>query len=241
MTRHLLAAAAIAVAMPAQAADLPVKAPPAVAVTVYSWTGCYIGGHVGGLWGRTRWDATSPNIPGVDEPNQTVSFSSFTGGGHLGCNVQHERIVLGVEGDVSWARVNRIGFVDVVNRDELYRTRIDWYGSARARLGLASDRIHIYGTGGVAFSQVRHSFENYVDASLTVLQARLDATRNVGVVAGGGVEYAFTSNWVGRAEGLYYAFGRQNVIPDFSDARTSWIVGRVGLSYKFGGPVVARY
>ena len=37
---------------PVAAADMPVKAPPPVIVTVFDWTGCYIGGHVGYAWGK---------------------------------------------------------------------------------------------------------------------------------------------------------------------------------------------
>ena len=32
----------------ANAADLPLKAPPPAPPTVWSWTGFYIGGHIGG-------------------------------------------------------------------------------------------------------------------------------------------------------------------------------------------------
>jgi outer membrane immunogenic protein len=46
-------------AAPAMAADLrprpmPVKAAPVPVATLYSWTGCYIGAHVGYAWGRKR-------------------------------------------------------------------------------------------------------------------------------------------------------------------------------------------
>jgi outer membrane immunogenic protein len=42
---------------PAMAADIarPVyKAPPPV-IAVFSCTGCYVGGHIGGLWARKEW------------------------------------------------------------------------------------------------------------------------------------------------------------------------------------------
>ena len=52
MKKTLLAIVAIAgLAAPAMAADMPVKykAPPPPPV-YFSWTGCYVGGHIGGLW-----------------------------------------------------------------------------------------------------------------------------------------------------------------------------------------------
>src|SRR5436309_11244427 len=46
-------------AVQASAADLPVKARPMAPVAVaYNWTGCYIGGNVGGKWIRTSGSAT---------------------------------------------------------------------------------------------------------------------------------------------------------------------------------------
>ena len=61
MKKFLLATVALGalVASPALAADLrrpppPVKAPPPV-VPIWSWTGCYFGGNVGGLWASKDW------------------------------------------------------------------------------------------------------------------------------------------------------------------------------------------
>ena len=41
---------AVCIASIASAADLPVKAPIMPVTPVYSWTGFYLGGHVGGLY-----------------------------------------------------------------------------------------------------------------------------------------------------------------------------------------------
>ena len=152
--------------------------------------------------------------------------------------------MFGIEGDGSWTSVNKYNFLDVINNDEILRTKFDWYASVRGRLGLAFDRVLVYGTGGVAFSGVRNTYENYTNATLTVLNGPIhSATNDVGWLGGGGIEYAFTYNWIARVEGLYYDFGKKSlgVSPNTLDARTSFAVARFGLSYKFGGPVVARY
>src|SRR6266581_5422696 len=50
------AVAAFAAVGPALAADLPARPvykAPMVAPAVFSWTGCYIGGNIGGKWPRT--------------------------------------------------------------------------------------------------------------------------------------------------------------------------------------------
>src|SRR5258705_13431910 len=63
MKRFLLGSVALAamIAGPAMAADMPLKAPPPV--VVYSWTGCYVGGHVGGK--SSRSDLTYGNTFGI--------------------------------------------------------------------------------------------------------------------------------------------------------------------------------
>jgi outer membrane immunogenic protein len=224
-------------ATPAFAADMPVKAPVRPApVPVFSWTGCYIGGHVGGLFGRTKWDNPEGN---VDEfvRVQTDDFSRFTGGAQLGCNYQVNSWVFGVEGDVAWAHVDNYVLDDVVNGDEIFRTRFDWYGTVRGRVGYAFDRWMAYGTGGVAFTHIRAGYENYTDATLSVLTNTDQSTIKTGWVAGGGVEYALTNNWLLRGEALYYDFGDKVVSPTIGlgeSAHISFVVARLGFSYKFG-------
>jgi outer membrane immunogenic protein len=79
-----------------------------------------------------------------------------------------------------------------------------------------------------------------------------------GWVAGAGVEYALNGNWIVRGEYLYYSLAGTNGaatalingVPAvggaggfFSDTfgRTTVQTVRAGISYKFGGPVVAKY
>ena len=47
-----------ALATPAVAADLPLKAPAPPPVQAVSWTGLYVGGHAGYAWGRSDGDLT---------------------------------------------------------------------------------------------------------------------------------------------------------------------------------------
>jgi outer membrane immunogenic protein len=232
--------------VPAFAADMLVKAPvykaPIVA-PAFSWTGCYIGANAGGLWGRTRW--SGPPQAGF-EINQTVGFSSATAGGQLGCNYQINRLVWGVEGDLNWTHVDKFGIQDPTNLDEILRTKFDWFGSIRGRLGYAQDRWLVYGTGGIAFTKIRNAYENYTDATRTVVQGIETNTNKTGWVAGLGFEYAVHPNWIVGIEYLHYGFGRKEVeVPGIEFARTSFDVVRARLSYKFGdvgkGPVSARY
>ena len=92
----------------ASAADLrPLPAQPLV-VPVFNWTGCYLGGYVGGAWGAENVRVLDVN--GAISPSGAWSYdtkSSFLGGGTLGCNWQPigSPFVLGIEGELGYLRL----------------------------------------------------------------------------------------------------------------------------------------
>src|SRR5258708_22546619 len=95
MKKLLLASAALFVlAAPTMAADLARPAPPRVAykapppIYLYSWTGCYIGGHVGGLWARKEWIDHDPASATFGLSDGTHNPSGFLGGLQGGCCYQ---------------------------------------------------------------------------------------------------------------------------------------------------------
>ena len=71
---------ALGIASIASAADLPVKAPAqAPLAPVYSWTGFYVGGHVGALW--TRADGrTDPPAPGREGSTRSSTMGACSDG-----------------------------------------------------------------------------------------------------------------------------------------------------------------
>jgi outer membrane immunogenic protein len=94
---------------PAVAADLApnFKAP----IPVYTWTGCYVGGDIGGGFAN-QGVLNSSQLPiGVlgsqDTVNTTATGGTVIGGGHVGCNYQWvPSLVIGVEADFSGASLN---------------------------------------------------------------------------------------------------------------------------------------
>ena len=115
----------IAGALPTAAAELPANAPPryypypALAPAVlFSWTSCYLGGHVGGAWVDHEITGTFPvPVPGPFGSNTRVPVASTLPidvgsngvllGGQVGCNYQFaSRWVIGFEGDFSWGNVS---------------------------------------------------------------------------------------------------------------------------------------
>jgi outer membrane immunogenic protein len=222
----------------AHAADMPVK--PRMAASpppAWSWSGCYIGGNVGGLRGDTDWIASNAafvNLP-QDIFVQSYNFSSVTAGGQIGCNYQRSMWVFGVEGDLNYADIDRRVTQDPIDNDEFYRTRMGWYGTIRGRAGITWNRVLFYGTGGLAFSHIRHLRETTTGAFGPV-NGRFGATAYVGWTAGGGIEWAFANNWSVRGEYLYLDFGRGEPLEDvfMFEPRTRFHVGRLGINYLFG-------
>ncbi len=96
-------------------------------------------------------------------PGGSASNSSFMGGGQIGYNVQSGHVVFGAEADLDAAHIHTTltrnavdlsgappGFFGNVAATSNFDN--DWIGSVRGRLGLAWDRVMLYGTGGVAFA-----------------------------------------------------------------------------------------
>src|SRR5436190_12396038 len=163
-----LAAVTYVAASAAQAADLrmPVKAPPvAPPVPVFGWPGCYIGGHVGGGWGRK--DFSNPDIALFAPDGETFRAvtSGWLAGGQVGCDYQFaSNWVIGVEDQGSWANikgdhVDSFTIPGVRAVDGTVHAKTDWLVSITGRLGLTWDRWLLYGKGGVAFAGDKYRFD----------------------------------------------------------------------------------
>src|SRR5947199_3598304 len=104
-----IAAIAVAVAVPALAADMAPrysKAPPPVPVVVYNWTGCYVGGNVGGGWARIRETSISvAGVPLVSDFGRSEG-SGVIGGAQIGCDSQFAgNFVIGIQGMFDFADI----------------------------------------------------------------------------------------------------------------------------------------
>ena len=215
-------------ALPALAADLPVKAPaPAMVATAYSWAGPYAGLNAGAAWGRSN--QTSEPSPGLADPAQipvTLSIlvprlqgkrdfdTAFTGGGQIGYNWQVNQLVFGIEGDFNYVGLNnKFAFVaptsPVTSVSVAQSTSVDWLATVRGRLGVAFNNVLLYGTGGLAVGEVAFNSAIRVvtggGAGDGFLNVSASDTRT-GWVAGGGAEYGL-GRWSFRVEYLHVDLG----------------------------------
>jgi len=230
---------------PAMAADMAVKAPLYKApppIVAYSWTGCYVGGHVGGLWARKDWTLAPPDpitALGSHDAN------SWIGGVQAGCDYQFAGgWVIGVQGDYAWTDAKG-SFFDVVD-GVTDQSRIRALSTATARIGYAWDRFLGYVKGGGAWEQ--DNYDRFV-VGTTVPVGSAREWRS-GWTVGVGGEYAFTNYLSGFAEYNYYDFGTRTLtfldpVGAFNDnisIRERKSVVRVGLNLRWGAaPVVAKY
>jgi outer membrane immunogenic protein len=235
------------VATPVMAADLParmpVKAPPVVA-PAFTWTGCYIGVHGGYGWGDKKWRDT---FDGIEFTSHDVD--GWLVGGQVGCNIQQDRWVFGIEGQASWADIDGSSTVGAPTQVNFY-SKTDILGTVALRLGYAVDRTLFYAKGGLAFAHDKHQ-QDILVGPLLLSSANSEKYMRWGWMVGGGIEYAFTGNWSAKIEYNYMHLGREDVqfctvgVPgdcfDYSIKQHIHVV-KAGINYRFGaGPVVARY
>jgi outer membrane immunogenic protein len=236
----------LAAAGAAGAADMPVKAPPMVVPVAYSWTGFYIGGQVGGVWGHDDGSIVNPAPIAVNIPF-VVNMSGVIGGAHAGYNLQISQFVFGIEGSVDGTNMQKTFQVGTC---PLFcgtaTTKTDVQGSIRGRVGVAFDRALLYATGGVTVTNITNTYDTTAFgggfASLS--------TSRTGPTVGGGLQYAITNNLSVRGEYRYTDFGSfvdKSSIAFFPATNLNRHLtesqAQVGLSYKldWSGPVVARY
>src|SRR5262245_59936430 len=110
----LIAVAAALRTAAAAAADVygppPVVYPP-VTVVIFTWTGFYFGGHVGGGWGSKNETGTPYGFfngilaDTITPAPTSVDVSGWLGGGQIGANYQAGALLFRVEADVSGANV----------------------------------------------------------------------------------------------------------------------------------------
>ena len=269
MKKLILATVLVGISTSALAADMAARTytkAPVMIEQVYNWTGFYIGGDIGGANVSHNFisNFSQPNpSPALANNVQRNSFSgtSVAAGIHAGYNWQFApHLVAGLEGDWQWVRSSHsfcrqteilsLACVDDELNNGGFGTvsgRLNSVATARARLGWTVDQVMLYGTGGAAFADVKSSL------SLTCLAGGCgrDSTRlagsvnsstvQTGWVAGAGIEWMVSRNWIVRAEYQHIDLG--DVSARFSPAcggctlsssqNLRLDIGRAGLSYKF--------
>ena len=183
----VVAALAVALATPAIAADLPVRAPapapaykaPPAPVRVTTWTGCYLGANVGGVWAHKQWNDPTQSNPDVGSD----TASSVIGGGQIGCDYQFgPSWVFGIQGSYDWTHTHGSHYYQ---NDPTYsdQSRVSSIATVTGRVGyLFTPSALAYVKGGGAW--VRDLFYETVANGDPAYPGLAKATRSGWLVGG---------------------------------------------------------
>ncbi|MBN9052766.1 MAG: porin family protein [Rhizobiales bacterium] len=195
--------AAFQVAHAADAIDEVPQAPAAEysEPVVKNWSGAYVGG-------TATWQKGKFNGQGQDRAH------GFGGGVYGGYNMQNGQMVYGGEADLNYSGVD--------HNNGVFSAKQGVNGSIRGRVGVDLNPVLVYGTAGIAASNVK----------VNAAGAKDDATM-LGWTAGAGVEAFVTDNVTARVEYRYSDYGKKDfrgagVRSGFEDHSV-----RVGMGVKF--------
>ena len=234
------------------------------APTKFDLNGVIGGGQIGYNWQRDKWVfGLEADIQGSDEKGNT---NAVCPGGPATSTTTTAAAVNGVctvghQGDT--VPFNIAGFPVTNNLSE----KIEWFGTVRGRIGpTITPTILLYATGGLAYGQVK-AFDTVTGTNLVgpqgvnggtlvvpVTASFGNSSTRVGWTVGAGIEGAIGGNWTAKLEYLYIDLGNISgsfitpvVAPSGNFVTASYSshvtdnVLRVGVNYRWGGPVVAKY
>jgi outer membrane immunogenic protein len=242
--RALLPAFVCALTIGAASAEAP--------ATPNRWAGFYFGVNAGQAWADADFKTTPGglwNLVPADAAafqaatSKTLELDGFAPGVQVGYSAQINRMVFGFEVDLASVGADSrltgaIAGTGITTR--IQQAEMSWMATMRGRLGVAMDRLLIYGTGGLAIADWDVSI--YLEGAGDEAFFGRSSIRT-GWVAGAGFEYAFDSRWSLKGEYLVADFGSVAGASEFSgggagftqqhDIGLSAQVGRIGLNFKY--------
>jgi outer membrane immunogenic protein len=240
------------------------------AAAKFNLDGVIGGGQLGYNWQRDKWVfGLEGDIQGSGEkgstnavcPGNTTVFTP-PGGSSTAAAVS-SACSLGHAGDTNAFNVNGQAVTSALSE------KIEWFGTVRGRIGpTITPTILAYVTGGLAYGQVKAA-DTVTGTNVTnpggqgvnggtiltpVTASFGNSSTRVGWTIGAGVEGAIGGNWTAKLEYLYIDLGNISgsfVIPVVApsgnfvtasyNSHVTDNVLRVGVNYRWGGPVVPKY
>jgi len=230
--RTALALALVCLALPTEAADLSTE----IDAPALNWSGFYVGVNAGGgILSATTTDYQAFIMGGVGG-DFSQSAEGYLLGGTVGFNVQSGAAVFGLEADLQWSSLaaDRSLVAGAIENNANW----DWFGTLRARGGVAVDNVLGYVTAGVAVVNAHH-FYGWLTPVSPEYDVAVDSVE-YGLTAGAGVEYAVTDNMSLKLDYLYVGLPTKQVIEeggfgdeyDFDFVSSAHVV-RAGLNFRF--------
>jgi len=217
------------------AADLPQRpayqAPIMTPAPVYSWTGFYIGGNLGGAFGNV--EVTNVTSGATTSPNS----SGFAGGGQFGFDYQMGSWVIGIRNLIDGTNLSKSTTFSGSAFSGTVNSHANWFDALTARAGyLVQPNLLLYGQGGAAWTQWNVTLNN----SGTQV-GEIGANSRTGWTVGGGVEWMFVPHWSAFVEYNYMGFGTfSNAVATCVGAVCGTFSGKadlqnvlLGVNYRF--------
>jgi len=219
--------------------------PDARTLAALAGTGAMNGsGAFGGVQVGYNWQGATPWVWGVEADIQGTSFNAN--------------------------RTSAVFTIAPNSAQDFDQVHHDWFATFRGRVGYTVNRALFYATGGLAVADTRFSRTQTwaFPGDLCVADPRNglgdchvgSATKTTaGATAGVGVEYAFAGNWSAKLEYLHIWLADSNGFltqnrgtafagPPVLVQRFNQSIGdsnldlvRIGINYRWGGPIVAKY
>ncbi len=243
----------------ASAADLaarPFTKAPIYGAPPISWTGCYIGGNIGGGW--DRFSAGEVAFAGVPTPfvdYGSNNGSSVVGGGQIGCDYHFaSNWVVGIQGQAEFGTINSSNAVAAFPGITA-QFKVKNIETLTGRVGYTvTPAVLAYVKGGAAWASA--SGAAVIPNGLIGESANFTMT---GYTVGGGLEWMFAPGWSVFGEynymdfgtknvnfpstGLFAGFGAAGALADTNAIKLATQTAIAGVNYKFnwGSLVVAKY
>lgn len=203
------------------------------------WTGCYAGGHAGGLWGSSdKWIVRTEGGAFQGQSLGGHDVDHVIGGVQAGCDYQFAGgIVIGVGGEYGWTNA-RGTHPSAREFGVFYHSEVEGLGSVTGRAGYAWDRFLGYVEAGVAWERAGYSASTIITGTAFTASE----TRS-GWTVGAGGEYALNERLSAFVEYGYYDFGTERIrfTPQlrglsraFLDIEDRANVVRAGVNVRFG-------
>jgi len=197
-----------------------------------NWNGLYVGGVFGGAASSIRGTGPDPDlIVGGEVGN---NGGGFTAGGQVGYNwMILPKVVVGVEGDISYLGVDHTSTDFADTATALFKVDTSWIATARGRVAYNTGPALLYATGGGAWVNLK-------EALLTSAGVGTVSTKTLsGWTVGGGIETVLWGNWSSKTEYLYVDAGKGDALsnPTFINfvADHKFHLFRSAIVYRFNG------
>jgi outer membrane immunogenic protein len=203
-----------------------------------TWTGCYLGGNLGGAWAHKEY--TDEEFAPMEISQGSHNENSIAGGAQFGCDYQVKNWVVGLQGWIDATDLNGSNIdPSTLIAPFTMKGEISWLATAAGRIGYTlTPETLLYGKAGAAWIR-GHDSRSGTIGGVFVTYTEPDTT-TLGWTLGLGLERMIARHWSVFAEYDYMEFSRRTTwtrntdgshFPEDIDAQVQTLLA--GINYRF--------